>query len=342
MAVDAGANLVLPKMALRDSNDLTNYNFMNDSNHLPYRDWFDADHVISHLQAACPQMKVVEEDPKEWRYTLDVELEADPAFVLFRGVFWPGHPFRKFFDAQVARKIEEWHGRLIFPVPEKGATIVNVMSAFTTYKVTDDPTGETLRIWYELGHLIRFNERPRNLVSALMGKLAGGPFIGVHFRVEADAGSWAPVDEQIARVLEAAERAWKEYGWAKQGAKKVIYLACGDKDQINKFASAARGWNVVDKLSVARQWPTKTSDDIIHAIKEMPFDHQGSIDFGVMLKSSFFLGVMGSAFSYTVANARDPLSRYRGSSFDIQSTGARQAASHLFEDNEALAYSCCL
>jgi hypothetical protein len=343
MAIDAGVNLMLPTMALRDSANLTNYNFMDESGHYPYKDWFDVEHLVQNMGAACPQMQIVEgKAPEPVRYTLDVDIDQDPAFQPFRGVFWPGHPFRPFFDQQVARKIVEWEGRKLIPVPEKGSTTVNIMPAFNSYKVTDDPTGDSLRIWYELGHLIRFKEVTRNIVASLMGKLAGGPFIGIHFRVEADATNWAPIDQQIERTLFAANRAWKEYGWSQNGARKVIYLACGDQGQIAKFVEAAKGWHVVDKWSVAKDWPAQTAKDITDAINGLPFDHQGTVDFGVMLKSSFFIGVMGSAFSYTIANSRDPLSRYRGSSFDIQSTGAKQAASHLFEDNEALAYSCCL
>ena len=75
-------------------------------------------------------------------------------------------------------------------------------------------------------------------------------------------------------------------------------------------------------------------------IKDLAFDFQGAIDFGIMVKADFYIGITGSAFSSTVANARDSTGRYRGSSFDVfDDQGARN---HLNNDGAASSYPCCL
>jgi hypothetical protein len=52
------------------------------------------------------------------------------------------------------------------------------------------------------------------------------------------------------------------------------------------------------------------------------------------------MGVIGSAFSSTIANARDVTGRYRGSSFVVIDEG--NARNHLFNDHDAGGYACCL
>jgi hypothetical protein len=61
---------------------------------------------------------------------------------------------------------------------------------------------------------------------------------------------------------------------------------------------------------------------------------------GVMIKSHFFLGIVGSTFSSAIGIARDVTRRYRGSSFTVYDDG--NARTHLFNDGNASAYACCL
>lgn len=61
---------------------------------------------------------------------------------------------------------------------------------------------------------------------------------------------------------------------------------------------------------------------------------------GVMVKSEFFLGITGSAFSSSIGNVRDRTGRYRGSSFLVWDDEG--AHTHLFNDGDAGSYACCL
>lgn len=141
---------------------------------------------------------------------------------------------------------------------------------------------------------------------------------------------------QLAADLDALDRAWEKFG--KAGAQKpLVYLACGDPDQVKIFEEAGkeRGWEVVHKWAVAG-----ANEETLGMIKELAFDFQGAVDYGVMVKAEFYIGITGSAFSSTVANARDSTGRYRGSSLDVyDDEGAR---SHLIADGSASGYPCCL
>jgi len=217
---------------------------------------------------------------------------------------------------------------------KKGITVVDMATEFLLFRITDDPTRRDLRFWNDLSHLVRFREQPRQIVHRLLQRMTR-PFYGVHFRVENDTAGWAPLDHQLQVDLDVLDKAWGMYGRAGR-PKPLVYLACGDQRQIEKFteAGAARGWTITHKWDLARDDPETT-----RMIDDLAFDFQGAIDLGIMVRSQFFSGITGSAFSATVANLRDATGRYRGSSFDVvDDEGAR---SHLFYDLDNQ-YGCCL
>jgi hypothetical protein len=58
------------------------------------------------------------------------------------------------------------------------------------------------------------------------------------------------------------------------------------------------------------------------------------------VQSYFFIGISGSAFSNTVAHARDPIGRYRWSSLEEEDDGG--ARTHIVSDGVQSSYPCCL
>ncbi|KAE8448919.1 hypothetical protein EG329_008715 [Mollisiaceae sp. DMI_Dod_QoI] len=342
MAVEAGTGIVLPSMPLRDSKQLDNFNFLNDDAYLTYDQWFDAEHLISQMKYACPQMKIVHpnqldafaEDGVQVKNRWQIDIANAPGYVEFVSYFWAGRTFKSFFDEQLAKleNLEQLNPNR--DDSKKGITVINISSQFLVFRITDDPTGEDLRLWNDLGHLIRFNEVPRKIVNQLLDQI-NRPFYGVHFRVEKDT-IWSSLENQLAVDLDALDTAWARYG-NPTAQKPLVYLACGDQEQIAKFVEAGktRGWDVTHKWDLASNSP-----ETLNLINGLAFDFQGAVDMGIMLKSEFFLGITGSAFSSTIANLRDRTGRYRGSSFVVwDDEGAR---THLFNDGDATSYACCL
>lgn len=338
MALDAGTGIVLPTIPLRDSTDLQDFNFMNRDAYMPFDKWFDVEHFTNQIRRVCPEMKVLH--PNELNSSVpvkakwNIDLRNAPGFKPFSSYFWTGRPFKGFFDKQF-RILE----RMAAAAPDRddsktGITVIVIDSQFLLFRIMDDPTGHDLRLWNDLSHLIRFGDKPREVVHRLLS-LMERPYYGVHFRAEKDT-IWSSPDDQLKVDLDALDIAWDKYG--KQGGEKpLVYLACGDQEQINKFVDAgrARGWEVRHKWQLAQ-----TESKTLQMINDLAFDFQGAVDMGMMIRSHFFLGIIGSAFSSTVGNARDVTGRYRGSSLTVHDDG--NARSHLFNDGDATLYACCL
>jgi hypothetical protein len=344
MAVETGSSIILPAMPLRDSKDLQNFNFLNGDAYLTYEEWFDAGHLIQQVGRVCPKMKILHPIQLDGtgangvavQNKWSIDIGKAPGYHAFSSYFWAGRPFKTFFEQQFT----DLEGMASLSPDrdetKKGITVISIASSFLLFRITDDPTGQDLKLWNDLGLLIRFRDAPRKIISQLL-PLMDRPFYGVHFRAENDT-IWSSPENQLKLDLEALDTAWAKYGKGKPDAKKpLVYLACGDQDQVEMFAKAgkAKGWEVTHKWKLAQG-----NAEILKMINDLAFDFQGAIDMGVMMKSHFFMGIQGSAFSSTVGNARDVTGRYRGSSFTVFDDG--NARTHLFNDGDAATYACCL
>lgn len=342
MAVETGSSIVLPAMPLRDSKDLQNFNFLNGDAYLTYEEWFDASHLFTQIGRVCPKMKILHpiqldstgSNGVAVKNKWNIDIGKAPGYRAFDSYFWAGRPFKTFFEQQYA----DLEGMASMAADKddakKGITVISLASSFLLFRITDDPTGQELRLWNDLGQLIRFRNGPRKIISELL-PLMDRPFYGVHFRAENDT-IWSSPENQLKLDLEALDKAWLKYGKPNE-QKPFVYLACGDKKQVEMFAAAGKekGWDVTHKWKLAHE-----NAEVLKMIDDLAFDFQGAVDMGIMVKSHFFLGIQGSAFSSTVGNARDVTGRYRGSSFTVFDDG--NARTHLFNDGDATSYACCL
>ncbi|APA11994.1 hypothetical protein sscle_08g067640 [Sclerotinia sclerotiorum 1980 UF-70] len=342
MALDTGHGTILPSIHYRDKDNLQALNQFNEKAIMTYGEWFEEDHLLEQMKKVCPQMRIIKlheiesgEVTVQHRWSIELSDKTAPGLALFQGYFWKGRGFKDFFDAQYSQ-LEQLF--LLNPSNklnhEAGITAIDINPQFLIFRITDDPTGQELKLWNELGYLVRFKEPPRRVVNRLLAQI-DRPFYGVHFRVESDQ-IWSSLENQLQVDLDALDRAWAKYGKPDK-EKPLVYLACGDQNQVLKFVEAgkARGWEVTHKWKLAEK-----DVNTLKTINKLSFDFQGAIDMGVMLKSRFFLGITGSAFSSSVANARDSTGRYRGSSFSVFDDGG--ARTHLFNDGESSYYPCCL
>lgn len=342
MALESGHGIILPSIPYRDKKNLQEFNRYNEAAYMTYGEWFEESHLLEQMGRVCPQMRIIKlkeiesgEVVVQHRWPIELSSQTAPGFASFQGYFWRGRSFKDFFNIQYSQ-LEQLF--LLNPNNkinrEAGITAIQINPQFLVFRVTDDATGQDLKLWNDLGYLVRFKEPSRRVISRLLAQI-DRPFYGVHFRVESDQ-IWSSFEKQLQRDLDALDRAWAKFG-SPEEEKPLVYLACGDQNQVTKFAEAgrARGWEVTHKWNLAQQ-----DANTLKTINRLSFDFQGAIDMGVMLKSHFFLGITGSAFSSSVANARDSTGRYRGSSLSVFDDGG--ARTHLFNDGESNAYPCCL
>lgn len=340
MAIDGGTGLILPKMPLRDSTDLKEFNFMNADAYMSYENWFDVEHLVDGLSRACPKMNVLHSNqlepgsPVKVKHNWAIDITSAPGYHMFNSHFWAGRPFKDFFNSEYERLVASESSS----EPGEGISVIKIGSIFLLFRITDDPTRRDLKVWNDLGMLIRFLEKPRTIVNKLITQI-NQPYYGVHFRVENDT-IWSSLEHQLSLDLDALDQAWvQDKAYTTTAPKPLVYLACGDESQMQKFVDAgkARGWTVTHKWDTARASPDKS---VVGMIDSLAFDFQGAVDMGIMIQSQFFIGISGSAFSSTVAHVRDITGRYRGSSLtDFDDEGAR---SHIFNDGDPSSYACCL
>lgn len=408
MAIDAGTGVILPKIPLRDANNLLSYNQGNPAAERAFGDWFDESHLVDAMASACPGLEVVTPQDFEAGGRLEgvvaagqagrweIDVHAAKFFRERDGYFWAGKPFGAFFDEQYAqlrkqhdkekklgeqagedgaegageteselqRRAEEGEAEAREESRPKSAVVVGMRADFELFNVANDPTGHDRHVWDDLGRALRFPLEPRGIIDKLLRQIGGNeenqeddkshspkpPYFGVHFRGEGD-NMWASAAEQIHLDLDALDQAWElyqnstEFVSSGSSAKRPpVYLACGDEGSLNAFVEAgrARGWEVTSKYALAKAMEKKT----LERIEALPFDFQAIIDLGMLVRSHFFIGIMGSAFSYTTANLRDPLTRYRGSSFEVWDD--EDARTHMFPnadrhgDATMEKYACCL
>lgn len=374
MAIEAGAGVILPNIPLRAANNLLAYNQGNHEAERPFGEWFDQEHLVESMQDACPGLNIItpldiEQGRVEVQNEWSIDIHSARFFRERDGYFWAGKPFDAFFEENL-RLLREEHQTDTSPQSDRAddreglhnqltrsthsgtdaADLIGMRADLELFSVINDPTGHDRVFWDDLGRTLRFRPEPRMIVDKMLQQLGEGrPFFAVHFRGEGD-NMWAPPEEQIRVDLDALDQAWKIYKHDEGvtydgGAKPLVYLACGDEESIQTFVAAGkeRGWNVTSKYALAKSMDTTDTFDMI---EELPFDFQAIIDLGLLVKSYFFIGIMGSAFSYTVANLRDPTTRYRGSSFETWDDGG--ARTHLFPNNDKYGdttmekYACCL
>ncbi|KAF3766955.1 hypothetical protein M406DRAFT_337854 [Cryphonectria parasitica EP155] len=378
MAIEAGVGLVLPSIPLRHKDDLVVYNQGNSTAERQFEEWFDQKHAVSSMGQTCPQLKVIaQEDLQagdrdsmrrvENRWSLDVH--STRFFRERNGHFWAGKPFKAFFEEGLAQLREKKHSGKKH-VKDKSmtiqkhleneaetaeeasttVTIVGMRADLELFNIANDPTGHDRHLWDDLGKALRFLEAPRAIVDRLLRQIGDERFFAVGFRGESN-NMPESIKQQISENFDALDRAWESYRAMPEMAaydsdkRPLVYLACGDEGQAQAFAEEGRGrgWNVTHKYALAE---AMSNDGAVENISALPFDFEAIVDLGMLVKSYFFVGLMSSAFSYTVANMRDPTTRYRGSSFAMWEDGG--ARTHLLPNNDIHGetmmekYACCL
>ena len=357
MALEAG--VMMPAIAMRAAHELSNFNMFNKSAIHPFSAWFDEEHFISRLQDACPQMLISDANKQplvKMGPKVGFDLSSAEGYSMFDSWAWSGRTWHQLFwgTGGLPQSMQMYEAALMqLGLPaEGGPKLVSIYTPFLFFRVTQDIIGHDQRGWNEFNHLIRFRPASRRIVHQLMEALGNTRFFGVHYRGEKDK-IWSSTEVQLDRNLQLAEEAWQIRHQTRspgglattqtRDLRRNIYLACGDENAIKEFKreAARRDWEVLDKDTLAREADAQLNKpsgvSLIDQINALPFDHQASIDLGLSIVSEFFIGFTGSAFSWTAANARDPLGRYRRPTLSRSwDEDALLAGSHLFNDGETL------
>lgn len=152
-------------------------------------------------------------------------------------------------------------------------------------------SGEMATIRKELHFALPYNARPLELGGTIARSplLHGGAFIGAHLRGESD---WPPgpgqgnASEQM--VLYEAEMLRIRDATPEGAGVSAVYVSSGDQAAIQEFRERLEplGFTVHDKWTILQSKP-----EVLALVDDMDFDSKGIIDFEVLVRAQFFMGV---------------------------------------------------
>lgn len=325
-AIHGGGALVIPSMAKRNPNDISD---IETAQEVPLEYLFDRDAFVKHLTEGCPGMRLYDRAEDFPAY----EQLAGPPLDLLGAQFEPDHPrtglqrpreWRRFFD--------EWLAQQKVQISPEAPVHIKMGPAYLEYPVYDD--GEAFA--YEFGKILSFRQDTQALAAKVLFELrrqfqlpidpakAINPdaFYGAHLRLEKDAvWAWDPEEWRYSRM----EDQFREQYRGLMGTDlNVVYVASGDQGVVTLFAeylseriaedytlspekNGVRNRNV----TVVTKYDLLKGDDR-QQLDNLTFDQQALVDFLIMFKASAFMGVAHSSFPWTVALRRHELSRYAG------------------------------
>lgn len=325
-AIEAGATgLALPTIQSRSPDKLADL-FVGDQR--PFSYFFDEAHFRSGLAEACPRITVYGDDlagvpgldPEELHAGRVRPEKITPSHFGLRGgcdmrdlnrhsaLF--GERFQTFLREKDEGQQQEQQQRLGPTGVLKPRLVRMNWGVQWNWPVLQDGP----EFAASFGGLLRFRDDILSLgerTADAMQRLAshtypdggggdGRGFVGIHLRTESDAlGTWPSFENQTAAYL-------ARIAGLDPAPPSAVYLATGNATEAARLAALAearQGLRVVTKHELLRT-TFGNSDELLRRLDVLSWDQQALIDFVVLLRCGFFLGVSPSSFSMNVALKR--------------------------------------
>lgn len=314
-AIEAGAILITPVIHPRESFGTMEKSFAWDKD-LPISYMFDSEHFFGTLARDCPQLRIVSETdervpPKSESHVVGPKklIAAEYGHVLIEPERW-----RPALDSHIEEGIIKKEG-LPQPTRDRPLRIAFDDGIAFSWPVAHD--GAAFRDSW--GHLARFPRHIRELSARalynLYGKIgarqspaapSGGAFLGAHVRTEKDVQvySWTSFELQAAHIVEQLQA----------NNLSVVYVATGtasDVDRLKeKVADLQIPYNETHSagVQVFQKWDILDEEDIM-LMDTLTWDQMALVDLDIMLRSSRFVGIWESSWSWSISLKRHAWSR---------------------------------
>ncbi|KAI5480654.1 hypothetical protein MNV49_007581 [Pseudohyphozyma bogoriensis] len=268
-AFDAGAGLILPTIALRNTATLDAWQ----TEGVQYAGpdiYFDVDYLKEKLAVSCPQMRF-----KDRGDTTDIAVQVKDKKREWWELRFAAGQYRQHFDEMLStHDVKQWSANA-------GVVVEETLRPYAVW----DYTSQSVAFGHGWFDIVQFAHR---LVSvgdhiASHSALAEG-YLGVHLRLEKDAFDyWSGFDAQT--------NAYAHY--IDPRPEKVIYLACGDPSWKTKFQDRFPKHKVVDKWDLLEEGSEAWSN-----AKNLTFDESAILDYRAMLPANLVMGIGVSSFAY--------------------------------------------
>ncbi|TVY29868.1 hypothetical protein LHYA1_G001747 [Lachnellula hyalina] len=304
-AISAGASLVIPKIILRNSQNIMDLE-TGERTTLDYM--FNVEHFVESLRLSCPALKLYSAEGD----IPNLEKSSDPISVvpesLVEGKSRDGSAALQNSD-QWRQQFYQWLEQYATNNAE-GPIIVHVGRLFLKYSVYSD--GE--RFALEFGEIMKVRSDARELATTtlhaliqeyslrvnLTENILKDAFLGVHLRTERDAmNAWGNPFWPFSTYKAIVGKYMEQIQDPSRPKTAVIYVASGDLNEVGKFAGDVKALNMT-VTSKNNLLTGKDKEDL----EKLAWDQQALVDFLVMPMASDFAGLGISSFSWNIALRR--------------------------------------
>ncbi|KAL2069416.1 hypothetical protein VTL71DRAFT_14095 [Oculimacula yallundae] len=289
-AIDAGAGLILPVIKLRKDDDLSNLESGTTS--MDYL--FDKDRFLSRMELACPQMRVYQDlrELESMGTVTKTEL-IDPKKL--------PHAMTSRIAYSCREHIKE------IRAPPGQISLIPLENLWRHYPICHDPVGFA----DTFGNLLPLRQDVHRLAATALYKLYSrydvqidpsaattgrfaNSFIGIHLRTANDILSyWLGYDDQAAYYLQQISAS------PYLTDLPVMYIASGNATSISDFSALQEDTLVQPKHVITKH--DLLSGDNAAELAALTWDQQALVDYLILTRSGYFMGMGDSSFAWTIA-----------------------------------------
>lgn len=284
MAIDAGAGAIITSVTARAEDDLLN---TGDREICPDA-WWNIDSLESDLQRQCPQMKLQFCDANITQATV-----LKPEFRHYLGPVHKKGTFKTLLQDTVNRSTVKWE-----EISPKEQVVVEYGDTYIGWDYSASTEMSSIR--KQLFKPLKYNSTLLSLGQQILKspQLKNGAFIGVHLRGEGDWPSgFGSAHDQMNRYVSEIQSI------SAQSDEKIltVYVMCGDRDAVQRFRDqlVPLNYTVHDKWSLLSDKPKQLAK-----IESVGFDSKGVVEYEVMMKARYWMGISSSSMSALIAYAR--------------------------------------
>ncbi|GAB7364412.1 hypothetical protein MBLNU230_g4954t1 [Neophaeotheca triangularis] len=279
-AIEAGASVMLPNVAARSDEDISNV--WGSGGKLPLSTYFDEEWLLTTMLDACPQMAIYPHEPGQQM------AEALP------GRYKP-HSRRMDVDQGNTRKaylehLDAW----LKATPQ--------LRAHQPHSRLRRNFGQILRIKPEIRRLaavaIHALSSSHNLAIDPIDPIPRKAFYGAHLRAENDAAAAGWLANPDANFTAQTTSYLSQ---ATSHGLRTLYIASGNTTQISEFVTLASTNS--PPLNLTTKHSLLPPSDLA-ILETLTWDQQALVDYEVLLRCSLFGGIVKSSFAYNLAMTR--------------------------------------
>ncbi|RFU30229.1 hypothetical protein B7463_g6105, partial [Scytalidium lignicola] len=290
-SISAGAGLILPVINLRSASNLSN--LTSGTTSMDYL--FDQDRFLSRMKNACPQMPIYKDLDELKKLGPVTETEMIYPRKL------PHCPLIPTYSAQ--SRVQE------LKAPKGEITLVPFERVWQHFPICRDSVGFA----NTFGLLLPLRRDVHRLAAVILYELyshyhlsidpsvtttnpQAHSFIGIHLRTASDIlPYWIKYRDQANYYLKRMDSSQF------LSSLPIIYIASGNISSVQEFSSEVQ--------SLSSPKPVVTKYDLISGadrdeLANLTWDQQALVDYLVLTRSAYFMGMADSSFAWTLAVSR--------------------------------------